>query len=133
MKLKITAFLTVLLAVLLVGCTAPAAETAEADLPAAFENVSPEGFESLMKEEHLLLDVRTQEEYDVGHIADAVLIPVDELPDRISEIEAYQDMPVLVYCRSGNRSAVASGILVDAGFNQVYNLLGGFNAWQVYK
>ena len=77
----------------------------------------------------LILDVRTQEEYDDGHICNATLIPVSALELRISEIESYDDTEILVYCRSGSRSATASQILVDNNFTKVYNMLGGFTAW----
>ena len=77
----------------------------------------------------LILDVRTQGEYDDGHICNATLIPVTELESRISEIESYVDTEILVYCRSGSRSATASQILVDNNFTKVYNMLGGFTTW----
>ena len=86
-----------------------------------------------MNGEFLLLDVRTQEEYDAGHIEGSVLIPVTELQARINEIEGYKDAVVLVYCRSGNRSVTASNILIDNGFTQVHNLLTGYNGWVAYK
>jgi rhodanese-related sulfurtransferase len=96
-------------------------------------NNTPEEFEANMEGDYLLLDVRTQEEYDAGHIEGSTLIPVDELGNRISEIEDYKDKTVLVYCRSGNRSVTASNILISNGFNKVHNLLGGIGAWNTYK
>ncbi len=99
---------------------------------AVFKNVDPEEFQSLMAGEYLLLDVRTQDEYDAGHIEGSTLISVYELEQRLDEIEAYKDVRVLVYCRSGNRSIVASQILIDEGFNEVYNLLGGYSAWSSF-
>ena len=77
----------------------------------------------------LILDVRTQGEYDDGHICNATLIPVDVLESRITEIASYNDTEILVYCRSGSRSAVASQILVNNNFTKVYNMLGGFTDW----
>lgn len=77
----------------------------------------------------LILDVRNQWEYDEGHICNATLIPVDVLESRISEIVSYKDTEILVYCRSGGRSATASQILVDNNFTKVYNMLEGFTAW----
>jgi len=76
---------------------------------------------------HLLLDVRTPEEFASGHISGAVNISVESLASRLSEVP--QDQPVVVYCRSGNRSATASQILADAGYTGIYDL-GGINAWQ---
>lgn len=83
-------------------------------------------FESAQRP-HLLLDVRTPEEFASGHIAGAVNISVDNLASRLSEVP--QNQPVVVYCRSGNRSATASQILADAGYANIYDL-GGINAWQ---
>ena len=76
----------------------------------------------------VILDVRTLEEYNEGHIENAVLIPVSELESRLDELDIEDE--ILVYCRSGVRSATASQILVDNGFTGVYNMLGGITAWK---
>lgn len=75
---------------------------------------------------HLLLDVRTPEEFATGHIQGAVNISVESLAGRLSEIPTGQ--PVVVYCRSGNRSAQASQILAQAGYTGIYDL-GGLIDW----
>lgn len=77
----------------------------------------------------LILDVRTDREFAAGHIADAKLVPVQDLQRRLGELAAHKQDPVLVYCASGNRSTVASKMLVDAGFVQVVNLRHGFAEW----
>lgn len=77
----------------------------------------------------LVIDVRTLEEYTQGYISGAVNIPLDELEARISELENYKDKPIIVYCRSGVRSRLASEILVQENFKRVYNMLGGINSW----
>ncbi|MEX1308421.1 MAG: rhodanese-like domain-containing protein [Eubacteriales bacterium] len=100
---------------------------------ATFRSVMPEDFEAAMTGEYFLLDVRTQEEYDDVHIEGATLISVYELENRISEIEQYKDIPVLVYCRSGNRSIVASQILIENGFMNITDLQGGISAWTRYQ
>lgn len=71
--------------------------------------------------------MRTQEEYDEGHIKGSTLIPVQELDKRLSEIP--RDTKMLVYCRAGHRSAQASEILVNNGFKEVYNMKGGIEEW----
>ncbi|MBX3084493.1 MAG: rhodanese-like domain-containing protein [Anaerolineae bacterium] len=76
--------------------------------------------------QHLLLDVRTPDEFASEHIAGAVNISVQTLPDRLSEVP--RDIPVVIYCHSGNRSAQAARILSDAGYTNIYDL-GGINAW----
>ncbi len=75
---------------------------------------------------HLLLDVRTPEEFSGGHIAGAVNIAVETLQSRLNEIP--RDQPIVVYCRSGNRSAQAAQILAAAGYTGVRDL-GGITAW----
>ena len=96
---------------------------------ATVQAISPSGYQAQFAEagaEHLLIDVRTPEEFAGGHIEGAVNIPVDALASRLSEIPAEQ--PVVVYCRSGNRSATASRILADAGYTSIYDL-GGLQGW----
>ena len=95
-----------------------------------YKNVVAAEAQQLIQEKGnlIILDVRTQSEYDSGHILNAVLIPVAELADRLGELD--RTKAILVYCRSGSRSAQASQILVNNGFLQVYNLEGGLVAWQ---
>jgi rhodanese-related sulfurtransferase len=78
--------------------------------------------------ELVILDVRTLEEYESGHVQNAVLIPVTELQDRIGELD--KEKETLVYCRAGRRSVTASEMLVANGFVSVYNMLGGITAWR---
>jgi rhodanese-related sulfurtransferase len=74
-----------------------------------------------------ILDVRTQAEFDGGHIAGATVLPVQELASRIDELD--KNKPYLLVCHSGNRSTQAQTILKDAGFKQTYNLIGGVAGW----
>lgn len=76
-----------------------------------------------------VLDVRTPNEFYEGHIKNAVLIPVSQLSGRLSEIEKYKDKDILVYCRSGNRSTVASEIMIQNGYKNLYNLRRGIKGW----
>jgi len=78
----------------------------------------------------LLVDVRQLEEFEEAHVAGARLIPLGELSDRLSELQAYRDRPVIVVCRTGGRSAIGSLILMNAGFTRVHNLEGGMMAWK---
>jgi rhodanese-related sulfurtransferase len=77
-----------------------------------------------------VLDVREQAEYEAGHLLNAKLIPLTKLKERIGELEKYKERPLVVVCRSGNRSSTACAILSKRGFNQAYNLAGGMMAWQ---
>ena len=78
----------------------------------------------------LLLDVRTATEFDgpLGHIAGAVLFPVQELEQRIDELNEHKEKEIIVICRSGNRSQTGTLLLISHGFNAV-NMLGGMKAW----
>lgn len=76
--------------------------------------------EILKKENTIVIDVRDQWEYDNGHIRNATNIPLNEIPARIEEFRKMKD-PVILYCRSGNRSGAAVNILKQAGVTNVYN------------
>ena len=80
----------------------------------------------------LLLDVRQPDEYagELGHVPGSILIPLPELPARLSEIERYRNKKVIAICRSGSRSAKATVLLMDAGFQDVWNMTGGTLAWR---
>ncbi len=78
----------------------------------------------------LVLDVREQGEYDAGHIVNSKLIPLGKLLERIGELEKYRERPIVVVCRSGQRSASACALLGKEGFAQAHNLSGGVMAWQ---
>lgn len=78
----------------------------------------------------LVLDVREENEFSGGHILNAKLIPLLKLKDRIGELERYREQPIVVVCRSGNRSATACALLGNRQFGQAYNLAGGMVAWQ---
>ncbi|AHE99722.1 rhodanese-like domain-containing protein [Thioalkalivibrio paradoxus] len=82
------------------------------------------------REGALVLDVREDNELTGGRIAASRHIPMGVLKKRITDIERYKESPVVVYCRSGARSAVAASQLVSAGFTDVTNLQGGIQAWQ---
>ena len=95
-----------------------------------YRQISPEEAMSLMEtqEDYIILDVRTREEYEEGHIPGAVLVPnetigeeeIPELPDK--------DEMILVYCRSGNRSKQAAEKLVGLGYSNIIEF-GGIIDW----
>ena len=96
----------------------------------SYQTISPAEASALLagQEPVILLDVRTQEEYAAGHIEDAVLIPHTELSQRAPQDLSDQDALIILYCRSGNRSATAARQLADLGYTQVYDL-GGIIDW----
>lgn len=76
----------------------------------------------------VLLDVRRPDEHEYADIG-GTLVPLNELPDRLAELEAHRDDLIVVYCRSGARSGRAVQFLQEHGFGNVKNLSGGILAW----
>jgi len=83
----------------------------------------------LNREDASVLDIREAREMSGGKIVGATHIPLSQLKDRVGEIKAAKDKPLIVYCARGQRSLMAGGILKSAGFTELYNLNGGFKAW----
>ncbi|MDH4163639.1 MAG: rhodanese-like domain-containing protein [Nitrospirota bacterium] len=103
------------------------------DITASFttvQNLRPDEVRTWLEEKRIgdftLLDVRQPAEHQNGHIPGSVLIPLPELPNRMSELDKRR--PVVAYCRSGNRSRSAASLLADAGMT-VFNMEGGMLAW----
>lgn len=131
------AMLTVVLA--LAGCGAgvapqgavvapqvPAAEESLVDLPVTLDVDTVASLQG--RDDVYMLDVREQWEYDEGHIPEITLLPMGEIPNRLSEIP--QDKTVIVTCRSGNRSGQVTDFLRQNGFDNVHNMDGGILAWE---
>lgn len=78
----------------------------------------------------LLIDVRSAEEYNEGHVPGAINIAHSEIQDRLSELLDYKDKPVVVYCRSGVRAGKAAKILLDNQFSQLKHLEGDMKGWK---
>lgn len=97
--------------------------------PNYIEVTASEGAELLKNLNPFILDVRTPQEYEQGHIEGTHLIPIQELQQRIGELKAQKYEDIFVYCATGNRSTVASRILVDAGYKRIYNLRYGMYDW----
>jgi len=76
----------------------------------------------------MLLDVRTDKEYEGGHIPGAVHVQLSDIGDRVKKLK--KDKDVVVYCQNGNRSIWAIKRLMGMGYKSLFNLKGGFNAWK---
>ena len=81
------------------------------------------------QENFVLLDVRTQEEFDAGHIAGAILLPYDEINLKAATVLPDKEKEIVLYCRSGRRSAIAKKALVELGYKDVEDF-GGINRWE---
>lgn len=77
----------------------------------------------------IVVDVREDREYSAGRIPNSWHVPLGQVNARIKELEKLKGRPIVVSCRSGRRSAVASLMLCKNGFDSVYNLKGGVTAW----
>ena len=115
-----------MMTLLLTGCAVPKPAT-EAN---TYRQITmQEAVEMMEKEEnYIILDVRTHEEFAAGHIPGAMVIPHDEVFERAEAEILEKDVPVFVYCRSGNRSRTASKALVELGYSEVYEF-GGIIDW----
>ena len=128
MKIYITLFVSLLTCLLtgtlLVGCQ---------DIPTGaggYEQISAEAAKQLMdtQTDYILLDVRTQEEYDLGHIPGAIVIPNEVISEQAEQTLTDKGQLILVYCRSGRRSKEAAQKLVDLGYTNVKEF-GGIIDW----
>ena len=81
------------------------------------------------KENFVLLDVRTQEEFNAGHIPSAILLPYDEINLKAATVLPEKEKEIVLYCRSGRRSAIAKKALVELGYKDVKDF-GVINRWQ---
>jgi rhodanese-related sulfurtransferase len=88
-----------------------------------------EATQMINRQDALVLDVREQAEFAQSHILNARGLPLSQIEARIGDIEKFKDRPVIVYC-AGNRSNAAVAALRKHGFSKVFNLSGGFPAWQ---
>jgi phage shock protein E len=100
---------------------------------ASFESLEPKEADDMLKKDKngtLILDVRTEHEHkNDGRIDGAILIPVQNLSNQLSKLEAHKRKKILVHCRSGMRSVSACRILTSSGF-KAYNLKGGITNWK---
>ena len=128
-RILLPAVIALTAVLILTGCGSSADDKTAGDKK-TYGQVSPEEAAAMMEEEtdYIILDVRTQEEYETAHIPGAICIPnetigtgdIPELPDK--------DQLILVYCRSGNRSKQASEKLAKQGYTNIVEF-GGINSW----
>ena len=96
-----------------------------------FDVITPSGAVNIMNQnDSIVIDVRESNELKDAAIADHKHIPLGSFQGRINELEKYKDKDIVVYCRSGHRSASACRTLTNNGFEKIHNLKGGIMAWQ---
>ena len=102
----------------------------ENDQEAVYVNITAEEAKQIMDNEegYIILDVRTQEEYDQGHIPGAIVISHEEIAEKAKEVLTDKEQLILVYCRSGRRSKIAAEALVELGYTNIKEF-GGIIDW----
>ncbi len=102
----------------------------ENDQGAVYVNITAEKAKQIMdtEEGYIILDVRTQEEYDEGHVPGAIVISHVEIAEKAEEVLTDKDQLILVYCRSGRRSKIAAEALVELGYTNIKEF-GGIIDW----
>ena len=97
---------------------------------AVYVNITAEEAKQIMDSEegYIILDVRTQEEYDQGHIPGAIVISHEKISEKAEEVLTDKDQLILVYCRSGRRSKLAAEALVELGYTNIKEF-GGIIDW----
>jgi rhodanese-related sulfurtransferase len=118
--------LLILAMLLLTACGQQNQDTQEA----VYMNITAQEAKELMdtQEGYIILDTRTQEEYDEGHIPGAIVLPYDEVLERAEGILTDKNQLILVYCRSGRRSKIAADDLVKLGYTNIREF-GGIIDW----
>ncbi len=103
---------------------------AEKGEKAMYEIITAEDAKNIMDsgEEHIILDVREQDEFDAGHIPGAILIPYTEIENKAEEMLPDKDKQILVYCRSGRRSKIAAESFAKLGYTNIKEF-GGIIDW----
>lgn len=125
--LKNTIYITIIIFVMLfTGCEKNGGSTVK-----NYEHISQKSAKEIIDTEngYIILDVRTEEEYDEGHIMGAICIPNESIDEGITSVLLDKNQLILVYCRSGNRSVQASEKLVKLGYSNIKEF-GGIMTWE---
>lgn len=79
----------------------------------------------------LIIDVRDEEQYTLGHIPNSINMPIDIIQDNIDKLYLYKNEPILIYCSNGQISAIVGKYLEKQGFYNIYNLLNGVDNYKI--
>ncbi len=126
---RVAVALALALSCILCGCTSLGALFGAGQSGAGFETISQDEAKSMMADDEVVIvDVRTLQEYNTGHIPGAICIPNEEIDASVVEKLPDPDQKILVYCRTGRRSKEAALKLADLGYTHVYDF-GGITSW----
>lgn len=112
------------------GCGNQSGNDSTTEAKISYQQITPQEAKKLMETEkdYVIIDARTQSEYEEGHIENAIMIPEYEIAERAEKELPDKNQLILVYCRSGRRSKIASQALVDLGYTNVKEF-GGIIDW----
>lgn len=130
LKMWIVALAALLILLFIGGCSLRGQVLDGDGMVNSYKQISQEEAAQMMEENdgHVIVDVRTQEEYDEGHIPGAICIPNEEITDTKPELLPDVDQVILIYCRSGRRSKEAAEKLFNMGYTHIYEF-GGIIDW----
>ena len=130
LKMWIVALAALLILLFIGGCSLRGQVLDGDGMVNSYKQISQEEAAQMMEEDdgHVIVDVRTQEEYDEGHIPGAICIPNEEITDTKPELLPDADQVILIYCRSGRRSKEAAEKLFNMGYTHIYEF-GGIIDW----
>lgn len=120
-----------ILLLILITATLSACSSKNDTSASSYSKISAEEAKEMMDKDSAItiLDVRTEEEFNTGHIEGALLIPDTDILQKAEEILTDKSASILIYCRSGRRSALAAANLVELGYSNVYDF-GGIIDWK---
>jgi len=112
------------------GCADQSGNESTTEAKISYQQITPQEAKKLMETEkdYVIIDARTQSEYEEGHIENAIMIPEYEIAERSEKELPDKNQLILVYCRSGRRSKIASQALADLGYTNVKEF-GGIIDW----
>ena len=119
-----------LIAFLVMGCSKQAAKT-DSDKSGGYQKITASAVKSRLDkgEQLIIVDVRTKEEYDDGHIPKSLLIPYDEIEVKAASLLPDKNAAIIVYCRTGRRSEIAAKSLLKLGYTNVADI-GAISDWK---
>lgn len=130
--MKIVIITMILFGLIVTGCTSEKSESSvtseKATLPVSVKITAEEAKNMMDSSEVLVVDVRTKEEYESGHVPGAILLPLADLQSGDFSLLTDKNETLLLYCRSGNRSGQAAKLLTNEGYTNVYDF-GGIIDW----
>jgi phage shock protein E len=91
--------------------------------------ISIDEYHTSCTKDTLLIDCRTVEEYEEGHLEGAMMLPLQHVTVRVQELEPYRKVSIFIYCKSGNRSSTLARYLRTVGFLKSQSISGGYETW----